>query len=63
MFNVVLMFTTHMSVTNIVNCTSLSYDSTTNTYTIVGALASSPTITQTFTFANSGIIIRIMQNG
>ena len=63
MFNVVLMFTTHMSVTNIVNCTSLSYDSTTNTYTIVGALASSPTTTQTFTFANSGIIIRIMRNG
>ena len=63
MFNVVLMFKSHMSITNIVNCTSISYDATNNAYTIVGALASSPTITQTFTFGNDGIIIRIMQNG
>lgn len=63
MFNVVLLFPTHMSVTNIVNCTSITYNASNNTYSIVGALASSPTTQQTFTFANDGIIIRIMQNG
>ena len=63
MFNVVLIYRDHMSMTNIVNCSSLTYNSANNTYTIVGALASSPTTQQTFTFANDGIIIRIMQNG
>ena len=57
------MYRDHMSITNIVNCSSLTYNSANNTYTIVGALASSPTTQQTFTFANDGIIIRIMQNG
>ena len=63
MFNVVLVYKNHMSITNIVNCTSISYNVSNNTYTIVGALASSPTTTQTFTFANQDILIRIMANG
>ena len=63
MFNVVLVYKTHMSITNIINCTEISYNATNNTYTIVGALPTSPTTVQTFTFANDGnIIIRIMSN-
>ena len=62
MMNVCIIHKTSMTVSNIINCDSIVYNSTTGNIDIHGAYATSPTSVQTFNIPPDKFLIRIMSN-
>lgn len=62
MLEVALIHKTSLGVVIMINCTSITFNSTNNTYTIHGAYATTPTTVQDVSVNANDFLVRIMES-